>query len=576
MAIAEPDAPPTADPSGAAPLRLGLLVDSLTQPAWVERALRRIIESGDGEFVVIVRNDATDPSGIRPSSRLSSWWRNRRQLLYSAYQRLDRRRLRGATDPFAPVDVAPLLKGVPILGAVPVMTKVTDTIETPDLERIRAFRPDVLIRLGFRILRGGILTAAPHGVWSYHHGDNDRYRGGPPGFWEVMEGTPVTGTILQRLTEALDDGPVLYRSWGATNLFSVSRGRAEACWKGSEFLARALRMLRAGTLSCPQREMGAAPYGYRLYVAPSNREMAAGVMRISSRRLREKWRSVTSYDQWFMAYRRRSGLPDENREPDLAPFRFRPIIPPRDRFWADPFPMRVGGGEYVLFEDYPYATRRGVISAMELGPEGPVGSPQVVLSRDYHLSYPFVFSWRGEQFMVPETADAGRVELYRATRAPMDWTLEAMLMADLPLADCTLAEIGGKWWMFANAAVPGASYWDELHVFHAPSPMGPWTPHRRNPVVSDVRTARPAGGLFQRGGVWYRPSQDCSRGYGCAMNIQRIGRLDESTYEEETVGRLLPEWAPGLTGTHTVNALGGLTVIDARRRASKAPWGSSG
>ena len=212
MAIAESDAQPTADPSRAAPLRLGLLVDSLTQPAWVERALRRIIESGDGEFVVIVRNDATVPSGSRPSSRFSSWWRNRHHLLYAAYQWLDRRRLRGTTDPFAPVDVAPLLKGVPILGAVPVTTKVTDTIETPDIERIRAFRPDVLIRLGFRILRGGILTAAPHGVWSYHHGDNDRYRGGPPGFWEVMEGTPVTGTILQRLTEALDDGQVLYLS----------------------------------------------------------------------------------------------------------------------------------------------------------------------------------------------------------------------------------------------------------------------------------------------------------------------------------------------------------------------------
>jgi hypothetical protein len=435
----------------------------------------------------------------------------------------------------------------------------------------------VLIRLGFRILRGGILTAAPHGVWSYHHGDNDRYRGGPPGFWEVMEGTPVTGTILQRLTEALDDGQVLYRSWGATNLFSVSRGRAEACWKGSEFLVRALRMLRDGTLSCPQREKGAAPYGYRLYVAPSNGEMAAGMMRISRRRLGEKWRSVTSHDQWFMAYRRRPGLPDENREPDLAPFRFKPIIPPRDRFWADPFPMRVGGGDYVLFEDYPYATRRGVISAMELGPgrAGRIaaGCPE---SRLPPLPIRSCFRGAASSSWCPNPPMPAVVEMYRAVRAPMEWTLEATLMADLPLADCTLAEIGGKWWMFANAAVPGASYWDELHVFHAPSPMGPWTPHRRNPVVSDVRTSRPAGALFQRGGAWYRPSQDCSRSYGCALNIQRIRRIDESTYEEETVGRLLPEWAPGLTGIHTVNAMGGVTVIDARRRVSKGPWGSSG
>ena len=135
MAIAEPDAQPTAAPSRAAPLRLGLLVDSLTQPAWVERALRRIIESGDGEFVVIIRNDATEPAGSRRASRLSSWWRNRHHLLYAAYQRLDRRRLRGTNDPFAPVDVAPLLKGVPVLGVTPVRGKATDTIEAPDLER---------------------------------------------------------------------------------------------------------------------------------------------------------------------------------------------------------------------------------------------------------------------------------------------------------------------------------------------------------------------------------------------------------------------------------------------------------
>jgi hypothetical protein len=188
-----------------------------------------------------------------------------------------------------------------------------------------------------------------------------------------------------------------------------------------------------------------------------------------------------------------------------------------------------------------------------------------VLNPGYHLSYPFMFTWRGEHFMIPESVDEARVELYRAVRPPYEWQLEQVLMKDIRLADCTLAELDGKWWMFANSPVHGASYWDELHLFHAPSPMGPWTPHRLNPVVSDVRTARPAGGLFQRGRTWYRPSQDSSGGYGSATNIQRIVRLDEHWYEEETVARLLPKWQPGLTGVHTVNALGGLTVIDVKR-----------
>ncbi|HZI28452.1 MAG TPA: hypothetical protein VFD64_09855 [Gemmatimonadaceae bacterium] len=544
---------------------MGLLVDSLTQPAWIERALRRVQESGAGEFVLVVRNASQSTEARK--SRLATWWRNRRYLLHALYQRIDQVRGGVSPDPFTPVDLAPVLKGVPIMDVAPSQTRMSDTFSASDVEAVGAARPDVLVRLGFRILRGDILKVARYGVWSYHHGDNERYRGGPPCFWEVLEGDPVTGTILQRLTEALDDGEVLYRSWGATNVMSVAGNKPQIYWKSAEFLARAMRNVQLGIRSEPNADP--SPYGQRLYGAPTNGQMAAGISRLLLRRARAKWQSLTSIEQWFLAYRYTKGVPDDNREPDLTPFRFKPIYPPKGRFWADPFPIRADGAIYVLFEDFLYSANRGVISAFEMGPEGPVGAPQVVLSCDYHLSYPFVFNWRGSKFMIPETADAKRVELYRMVRAPHEWTLEAVLLDGLSLADCTLAEIGDRWWMFANSADAGASFWDELHLFHAPSPLGPWTPHRLNPVVSDVRTARPAGALFQRNGMWYRPSQDSARGYGSATNIQRILRLDQFDYEEVSVGKLRPEWQPGLTGVHTVNALGGLTMIDARRRIRK-------
>ncbi len=560
-----PDADAETPEGPVGPLRVGLLVDSFTQPAWVERALRQIVDSGAGEFHLIVRN-ATPPPPKR--SRVASYWRNRRQLLFALYQRFDSRKYRAEPDPFAERDISALLDGVRTVDVMPKQTQSSDELLDADVTVVRQARLDVLVRLGFRILKGGILSAARYGVWSYHHGDNTRYRGGPPCFWEVMEAEPITGTILQRLTESLDDGEVLYRSWGATNIYSVARSRVEIYWKSADFLARAMRRVQLGLLPAKEPAPPSA-YGHRLYVVPRNADMLAALPGLAARRLHAKWQSLTSKEQWYLAWRRRAGAPDDNREPDLSPFRFRKLLPPAGQYWADPFPMRVGGAEYVLFEDYRYATNRGVISALELGPDGPVGEPQVVLNPGYHLSYPFVFSWRGDSYMIPESVDEHRVELYRGIRAPYEWTLEQVLMKDIPLADCTLAEIGGTWWMFANSPVPGASYWDELHLFHAPSPIGPWTPHRLNPVVSDVRTARPAGALFQRGGAWYRPSQDSSGGYGSATNIQRIVRLDEHHYEEATVARLLPQWQPGLTGVHTVNALGGLTVIDVKRRIGR-------
>jgi hypothetical protein len=549
------------------PLRVGLLVDSMTQPAWVERALRRVIETGTGEFVLVVRNASSTIAPER-SSRLATWWKNRRYLLHAAYQRIDTMGLRVTPDPFKPVDLSSLLNGVPVMDVAPGQKKVSDVFEPKDVEAIRSARLDVLVRLGFRILRGDILNVARLGVWSYHHGDNERYRGGPACFWEVLEGNPLTGTILQRLTESLDDGEVLYRSWGATNVLSVSRSRPQIYWKSAEFLARALRNAQLG-IRQNREEQGPSPYGQRLYVAPTNRQMAAGAVKLAYRRTRAKLRSLSSIDQWFLAYRYTNGVSESNRAPDLSPFRFSPIYPPKDRFWADPFLFRVSGATYVVFEDFSYATNRGVIAAFEMGPEGPKGKPEVVLGCDYHLSYPFVFWWRGSHFMIPETVDSRRVELYRLVKAPHEWTLEAVLLDGIALADCTLAEIDGRWWMFANTADEGASFWDELHLFHAPSPLGPWTPHRQNPVVSDVRSARPAGTLFERSGAWYRPSQDSAGGYGSSTNIQRIVRLSPLEYEETTVGRLTPGWQPGLTGVHTVNALGGLTLIDARRRIRK-------
>lgn len=568
--MGEISADATTEQAHRPPLRVGLLVDTMIQPVWVERALRRVVESGEGRIVLVVRNGAVGEADPRPP-RMVSWWRNRARLLHAFFERRERRRVPPERDPMRPVDITALAGDAAEMVVTPARRGVSNFFQDEDVGRIRAVSPDVLIRLGFGILRGSILGAARYGVWSYHHGDPDRYRGGPPGFWEVMEGNPVTGVVLQRLTEALDDGQVLQRSWSATHRLSVALNRVEPYWKGAAFLERAMRRLRGSSGGLP--EASPSPYGQRLYVAPTNREMAGGMLRLASRRVETKLATMFTRGQWYLAWRRRAGMPDDNREPELSPYRFRPILPPNDRFWADPFPIRSEDGrDYVFFEDYEFGTQKGVISVLELGANGPVGSPVQVLEREYHLSYPFVFRWRGAVFLLPETADIGRMEVYRAVKFPFEWTLETAMGPDFPLADCTLAEVGGRWWMFANAAESGDSFWDEMHLFHGASPLGPWEPHRLNPVVSDVRCARPAGRLFQRGGALFRPSQDCSTRYGGALNIRQITRLDARDYEEHTVGRVLPDWRPGLRGVHTVNAWGGLTVIDVQRLLGKLPW----
>jgi len=472
------------------------------------------------------------------------------------------------------MDASSVLASIPTIDVTPRETKFSDYFDDADVDRILEHDLDVALRLGFRILRGRSLRIARYGVWSYHHGDNLANRGGPPGFWEVMERAPTTGSVLQILSEELDAGRVIYRSQARTSPLSVTKNRAGYFWKTSEFVIRKLRDLHEegeDALVDPEpRAQHPQAYSQRLYLAPTNRELAPHLTRLVTRYAGAKWRELTTVDQWALGFRFGPKSSTGN-VPDLSPFRFKWIVPPIDRFWADPFPMHLDGRYYVLFEELVYRSPKGRICGFELDEKGIVGEPVPVLERDYHLSYPYTFEWNGDRFMIPESVANRTVDLYRAVKAPYEWKFERTLLNDVRLVDATVVEIDGRWWMFAGAVSRGGSRCDELNIYYADSPLGPWCSHRRNPVVSDVRHARPAGRLFQVGDTWYRPAQDCSRRYGWAITLRRIVRLDPSEFVEETVSALTPDWHRSLLGTHTVNAVNGVTLIDMELRRRK-PW----
>ncbi|HJR41099.1 MAG TPA: hypothetical protein VJ812_03370 [Gemmatimonadaceae bacterium] len=565
---AKPDETPAA--KGASqwtprPLRIGLLTNTMEQPRWALDALRQIQEAGCGTIEVVVMPEVPpQPS----TSRVRSIIKNREYLLYHLYNRLDTGRFRREPDPFTAGSLEPFVRGAEIVRLTPRQTQHCDYFEDADVERIKAYDLDVAIRFGFRILKGRALDIARFGVWSYHHGDNLVNRGGPPGFWEVMEGTPVTGSILQVLTEKLDGGQVLYRSWASTDQLSVVRNQANFYRKTSTFLARKLCDLhREGPSALQERggPRGYVPYTHRLYTQPRNGEMMRLLARLGWRFARHKLHRVLSDERWALAY-----VIDRSHQDGAAPvpptlYRSTLLAPPKGAFWADPFVVSRGDRYYVFFEEWLDAAGKAHISCIEIDAKGKASPPRKVLECDYHLSYPFTFEWRGTQYMIPETGDNRTVELWRAVEFPDRWELDRVLMRDIYAVDATLEEIDGRWWMFANVApVEGASTWDELHLFHADSPLGPWQPHRRNPVKSDVRSARPAGRLIRAGGDLYRPSQDCSASYGHGLVINRITRLDLEAFEEVEVARLHANWRPDLTGMHTINAAGGMTVVDVR------------
>ncbi|MBI3927729.1 MAG: hypothetical protein HY319_19470 [Armatimonadetes bacterium] len=535
-------------------LRIGLLLDSLVVPAWKKRLLEEVIRSPWAEMVLVVLN-AADPTGPAAPPR--------QRFLYRAYSALDRRLFRGRPDAFAPTDLRPLLEGVQQLCVTPRRTRFSDYFPEPVLEELRALDLDVLIRLGFRILRGELLATPRFGVWSIHHGDNRVNRGGPPGFWETVGDWPLTGSVVQILSEDLDNGRVLARSWTTTDSLSVQRNKNVLYWNTAYLLPRCLeKVARTGSL---EETAESEPGGYDgpLYQAPDDRAMLPILLHQGMKLARHGFRKTFFRNQWFLLYHF-GKFPLSFRS-------FRKLVPPPDRFWADPFVVHRDGRHYIFFEEYRFEAKKGHISLLEIDPQGGATAPIRVIEEPFHLSYPFLFAHAGQYYMLPEAAQGQDLTLYVCREFPHSWSRHSTLIRGLEARDPTLHFHQGRWWLFVNLAPgPGGSPDSELHLFSSETLAGGrWVPHPKNPVITDASRARPAGRIFWKDGQAYRPSQNCSHRYGYGFNLSRIDVLDEQDYSETLVSRVEPRWDSELTRTHTFNFDGGLFVIDGCRYSRK-------
>jgi hypothetical protein len=138
-------------------------------------------------------------------------------------------------------------------------------------------------------------------------------------------------------------------------------------------------------------------------------------------------------------------------------------------------------------------------------------------------------------------------------------------MENVSAVDTTLFFYNNKWWLFTSldqtGNISGSS--TELFLFFTDDIFSDkWESHPDNPIVSDVRTARPAGKLFIHKDKIYRPSQNCTGRYGIGFNVSQVTKLTENEYSETLISETKPLWDFKLKGTHTFNSDKDFTVID--------------
>jgi hypothetical protein len=271
--------------------------------------------------------------------------------------------------------------------------------------------------------------------------------------------------------------------------------------------------------------------------------------------------------RWNLAYRRLTPGPGESALSAaldvVAAFESYDVLtPPRGVTWADPFPLQHDGTTLVFYEEQ-LEGRPGTIQVAELLSDGRMVGHREVLSLRSHLSYPQVFRWHGEFWMIPESAEAGDVTLYRAVDFPYRWAPEVTLMRGQQLVDPTPFEHAGEWWMFATRVGPDLHPHEDLMLFRAATPTGPWCADPRNPLLSSALRGRPAGSVRSLANGLLRPAQDCSVRYGYGLSLQHLTALSDSVFIERSLAHITPGVQDSsLLGIHTFNCTESVLFVD--------------
>jgi hypothetical protein len=425
-----------------------------------------------------------------------------------------------------------------------------------DLNQIKNLNLDLLIRGGSGILQGDILNLCPLGIISFHHGDNDFYRGGPPGFWEVYNREPSTGFVIQRLNEVLDGGFIIFKGHVPTSFF-YKLNVCKLFLKSSIFLHKTLENLSKGSVNLEFYKK--KTYKSKIYKIPTiyvsilylYKTLILGTKKLLNRIF--GWSS-----KWNVAYQFINNWKDPILSKSIV------IKNPKNSFLADPFVIKHNNKTVIFVEDYSFKTRKGKISAYEINSES-YKKLGTAIEEKFHLSYPFLIEDKKDLFMVPETYQSKDIRIYRCMEFPLKWKLHKILISDISAVDTNIFKFNNKYWLFTNLDTSNSNdYSSELHIFYADNmESSEWKSHALNPVIFDSKKARNGGMIYSEKKQAYRVFQKQGfDNYGESLGISRIKTLTENEYEEEVCMNVSPDFFKNISGTHSFSYNSGVLVND--------------
>lgn len=183
------------------------------------------------------------------------------------------------------------------------------------------------------------------------------------------------------------------------------------------------------------------------------------------------------------------------------------------KFLADPFLFIEDNVHYIFFEHQAEGNANiGLIKSIDGKNYSFEGN---VLDENFHLSFPQVFKYQEDYYMLPETKQAGHVLLYKSYNFPFDWKILDTLIKNVYYKDPAIL-------LSKNLNLISVSDDNLRQTFYsADSLMGKWKIEKRFQDRWGEET-RAGGNFFKINGEWFLPLQKNNRGYGSGVSIYKL------------------------------------------------------
>lgn len=185
-------------------------------------------------------------------------------------------------------------------------------------------------------------------------------------------------------------------------------------------------------------------------------------------------------------------------------------IPNTKKYWfADPLLFQDNGKEYLFCEAFDKKMYKGILGVFDVN-NGEANNFRTIIEEKYHLSYPCVFKYNNNYFMIPETGENNTINLYRSIDFPNKWKLECVLTSGHRYADPTVFVHHQNVYFIVYNESPD-DFYNVIYKIN----MSDYTISEVDTIRYKTNIGRPAGFFISDGNKgFYRPAQNSRELYG--------------------------------------------------------------